>query len=48
MEGGFPGLPWGRNFYPQTHTHGDPYGNPHTHGELGIILDESGIKHACV
>ena len=25
-----PGLPWGRNFYSHTHTHGDP----HTHGRV--------------
>ena len=25
----------GRNFYPHTHTNGDPHGDPHTHGRPG-------------
>ena len=39
-----PGLPWGRNFYPhththtQTHTHGDPHGDHHTHGRPGSLV----------
>jgi len=29
----FSGLPWGRKFYPHTHTHGDS----HTHGRHGYF-----------
>ena len=32
-EMSFSGLPWGRKFYPHTHTHGDS----HTHGRHGYF-----------